>query len=328
MKSKIIFSIIIPAFNAENYIERCLASVYYDGVNEDLFEVIVINDGSKDKTAELVKDYSITHNNILLVCKNNEGVSIARNKGINIAKGDYILLLDADDELIAGSFKKVCKYLAEIKPIDMLVTRQVRNNGEREWLVREPPLKEHQRYDGVEAYRKCFIRTNAGGGICRKEFLNENGLKFPAGVRNAEDTIFFGQLQVYAKSIVYYNVPLYLIHETAGSASRPLDYTKLGLSHVVTMRSVAEIKKNINVNINKEYRAIFDFVVYQLLANTIAYFVMSKELKYSDLCKMIPINDLLPLDIKNMYIWRNKARLMNFSFSLFYLLSKVKHLYR
>lgn len=317
-----LLSIVIPAFNAELYIDRCMASVYRYSSSFDLFEVIVIDDGSKDRTFEILQSYCDKYANISLIGKENEGVSVARNLGIKAAKGDYVLFLDVDDELIDGSLPKLFTYLSEHEPIDMVVTRQIRNNGTKEWITDEPSLEEHKIYTGIEAFQHHYVRTNAGGGICRRTFLLEHNLFFPAGVRNAEDTIFFGQLQVYAQSIVYYNLALYLIHEIEGSASHGLDYTKLAKSHVITMRSVAEIKSSLEGT--REQKAIFDYVVYQLLSNTIQIFAASKELTYRQFKKDVDCHHLLPVDVRYMSKMKKNARLMNISVAIFYLLACVK----
>ena len=316
-----LLSIIIPAYNAELYIDRCMESVYKGAPSSDEFEVIVINDGSKDKTSEILKGYCAQHPNLSFISKENEGASVARNVGIRAAEGDYVLFLDVDDELTDGSLQKLCDYLSSHEEMDMLVTRQIRNNGKREWMKGEPNLQEHKRYDGVEAYMSHYVRTNAGGGICRRVFLLEHGIFFPAGVKNSEDTVFFGQIQVYARSIVYYNLPLYLIHERSDSASRGMDYTKLAKSHVVTLRSVAAVKKTLKGT--PEQKAIFDYVVYQLLSNTIQEFAASKVLSYRQFRKDVDVRALMPLDIANTHILKGKARLMNFSLPLFYLLAWV-----
>lgn len=315
-------SIIIPAYNAERYVDRCFESVYSDGLPEEHFEVIAVNDGSKDNTVDVLRSWCDKHKNITLIDKENEGVSVARNVAIDAAQGEYVLFLDVDDGLVSGALAKVYNYLEEHEPMDMLVTRQLRNDGTKEWLALAPSLEEHRVYDGVAAYKSHYVRTNAGGGICRREFLNNHNLTFPAGIKNAEDTIFFGHLQVYAKSIVYYDLSLYRIYEAENSASRTPNYTKLAQSHVKTLRAVAEVKKSLKER--KESKAIFDYVVYQLLSNTIAYFVCSKELSYSIFKKEIETKSLLPIDTENM-LMRNKAKVMNISIPLFYFLSWVIH---
>lgn len=318
-----LLSIIIPAYNAEPYIDRCMTSVYKGAPSLEDFEVIVINDGSKDESLEIFHRYCDRYANLSIIDKENAGVSAARNLGIKAAKGDYVLFLDVDDELIEGSLSKLCAYLSEQEPMDMLVTRQIRNNGTKEWMKGEPPLEEHKRYDGIEAFKRHYVRTNAGGGVCRRAFLLEHSLFFPIGVRNAEDTIFFGQLQVYAQSIVYFNLYLYLIHEIVGSASHGVDYTKLAKSHVITMRSVAEIKSSLKGT--RKQKAIFDYVVYQLLSNTLQEFAASKELTYRQFREDIAIEKLLPLDTRYMYKMKANACLMNLSVPVFYFLAWVKH---
>ena len=317
-----VISIIIPAYNAELFLPRCLASVYQTTLSEHCFEVIAINDGSKDNTRILLDDYSVKYHNLTVIDQPNSGVSVARNKGIEIAKGDYLLLLDADDELVDKALEKVSAYLSGHEPIDMLVTRQIRKRDGKERMVGAPSLVEHKRYSGLEAYQNGYIRTNAGGGICRTAFLREHKLFFPEGVKNAEDTVFFGKLEVYAQSIVFYDLPLYIINEVEGSASHHENYTKLGKSLITTLYSVADIKASLIGD--REHKAIFDYVVYQLLANTIAAFVSSKELSFRQFMNEVERMRLLPLDTDNMCLMRQNARFMNFSILLFYFVSWVK----
>ena len=315
-------SIIIPAYNAERYIDRCFKSVYSDGLPEERFEVVVINDGSKDKTLELLHAWRDKHKNITIIDKENEGVSVARNVGIEAATGEYVLFLDVDDELVEGSLTKVYSYLEENGPMDMLVTRQLRNNGEKEWMATAPTLGEHRVYDGVEAFKSHYVRTNAGGGICRREFLKNHNLTFPEGITNGEDTLFFGHLQVYAESIVYYNLPLYRINQEPESASRTPDYTLLAKGLASAIPTCIKIKNKIKAS--EEQKAVFDYVVYQQLSNTIYYFTRSKELNYIQFRRDVDLSGLLPLNVKQMYIMKGKAMIMNISCSLFYFLSWLK----
>ena len=84
-------SIIIPAYNAENYIEKCLNSIE----DKDSIEIIVINDGSTDKTMEILNKYK----NIKIINNTNHGVSYSRNSGLKVASGKYIMFVDSDDYL-------------------------------------------------------------------------------------------------------------------------------------------------------------------------------------------------------------------------------------
>ena len=84
------FSIIIPVYNVENYIKKCLDSVFAQ--TEKDYEVIVVNDGTKDNSMDIVKNYDVK-----IVNQKNQGLSEARNTGLKNAKGEYILFLDSDD---------------------------------------------------------------------------------------------------------------------------------------------------------------------------------------------------------------------------------------
>lgn len=318
-----VISIIIPAYNAERFLSRCLSSVYHTTLPEYSFEVIAVNDGSRDNTISILHKYHDEHSNLKVINQPNGGVSIARNNGIVASSGDYVLFLDADDELIDGALAKVYAFLSEHEPMDMLVTRQIRSNGKQRWQLKAPTLEENKLYSGLEAYRNGYIRTNAGGGICRMAFLRKWQLSFPEGVKNAEDTIFFGHLQVYARSIVYTNLSLYLINEIDGSPAHNTDYTRLGKSHIISLHAVGGVKASLRGP--REQKAIFDYVVYQLLANTIAYFSASKELSFKLFKSEVDLGNLLPLDTDYMFRMRNNAKLMNFSLPLFYYLSWFKH---
>lgn len=316
-------SIIIPAYNAEKCISNCLDSIFVESPNEDLFEVMIINDGSDDNTSLVVREYSNLHTNVRLIEQNNGGVSKARNVGIDASNGEYVLFLDADDELVEGALLKLCDYLSHHGEMDMLVTRQIRKRGQKVRIVNIAPLEEHKSYNGVEAYQCHYTRTTAGGGICRKEFLDRHRLRFPEGVTNGEDSIFFVLVQVYAQSIVYYNLLLYRINEVVGSASRS-NSTNVGLKLINTLNAASSIKSSLQVN--KERRGVFDHVVYVILSNATNHFVNSDKLTYRQLVGSIKLSDLLPLETQYMYLHTYKAKLMNISYAIFYFSSWLKHL--
>lgn len=111
-----LLSIIVPAFNIESYISRCLESLINQ--NYKNIEIIVVDDGSKDKTGEIIDSYVQKDSRIKVIHKKNEGVSIARNIGIDIAKGNYIGFVDGDDtvdeEMFEVLIENAVKYSADI----------------------------------------------------------------------------------------------------------------------------------------------------------------------------------------------------------------------
>ncbi len=94
-----LLSVIIPAYNVEKYLQKCLDSVFALPLREDEMEVLVIDDGSTDSTAEILVQNAEVHSNLRLFYQENQGQSVARNLGIEEAKGDYIFFVDSDDAL-------------------------------------------------------------------------------------------------------------------------------------------------------------------------------------------------------------------------------------
>ncbi len=106
-------SIIIPTYNNEQYIARCLDSVLSQAQSEK-FEIIVVNDGSTDGTAQVLSQYRIKYPNIVLIEQSNHGVSAARNRGINAAHGKYITFIDSDD-MVGISTDEMARYFTPAK---------------------------------------------------------------------------------------------------------------------------------------------------------------------------------------------------------------------
>lgn len=96
-------TIIVPVYNTENYIETCLKSLISQ--NLDNFEIICINDGSTDNSFDILNKYAKHYGNIKILSQQNQGVSIARNNGLKIAKGDYVMFVDSDDWIEKNSLK-------------------------------------------------------------------------------------------------------------------------------------------------------------------------------------------------------------------------------
>ena len=115
-------SIIIPAFNAEATINRCLDSVYSLPISEDAFEVIVVDDCSTDHTVDLIRAYEKKHPNLILLAQlQNHRQGAARNRGLGVAKGEYIVFLDSDDEIVSGAVSAL--NVSRKNSLDMAIMR-------------------------------------------------------------------------------------------------------------------------------------------------------------------------------------------------------------
>ena len=115
-----LLSIIVPIYNQEKYLSRCLDSIYNQGLREENFELLLINDGSTDNSLAIMQSYADQHSNVRIISKDNEELSATRNRGIKEAIGDYIYMPDSDDYLIANGLSYVIKNFLN-GDIDVLV---------------------------------------------------------------------------------------------------------------------------------------------------------------------------------------------------------------
>ena len=122
-------SIIVPVYNVEKYVRPCMESIFRQGLDEDCFEVIIVNDGTEDHSMEVIQDIIDQHKNIIVINQENQGLSVARNNGIAMAKGGYILMPDSDDMLIDNSLKPLLEIAIETKA-DIIVADFLKMNSE------------------------------------------------------------------------------------------------------------------------------------------------------------------------------------------------------
>ena len=127
--TRITISVIIPVYNAEKYLERCLDSIF---VQSGTFEIIAVNDGSTDNSLNILNDYAKRYSNLKIINQSNQGVSTARNNGMLAAKYEYITFIDNDDWLEPEAFDIVRKNLNKDKA-DILIADYY-DVYDREWV--------------------------------------------------------------------------------------------------------------------------------------------------------------------------------------------------
>lgn len=197
MENSIKISVIIPAYNVEKYIEKSLKSIMNQTLKE--IEVIVVNDGSKDNTASIIKKISKLDKRIILIDKENEGVSKARNIGIRKAKGEYLAFIDGDDWIEKDYFEEVYKkakkedYEMVMSDIFINYLRSGRQKYRLEGITEEAITG--------EKYLSLYYNNKIIRGICNKVVKRtvfiENNLYFLEDVPSGEDmniTIKLGYL--------------------------------------------------------------------------------------------------------------------------------------
>lgn len=194
-------SIIIPAYNAEAWITRCLDSCLAQDVSKDLYEIIVVNDGSIDHTDLIAREYSIKYPNIIVLTKENGGLSSARNAGLGISKGEYVFFLDSDDWISPSSLYKIVASAKEKPDVISIGYKLVYTDGHFDTIL---PKK--------TASREILMSMNYPMGapfwILSKSFIDKNYLSFVEGIFH-EDNEFTPRMLYLAKTIRTIDYPIY-----------------------------------------------------------------------------------------------------------------------
>ena len=112
------FSIIIPVYNVEKYLKKCLTSIVQQNFND--YELILVDDGSTDMSGKICDEFEEKYNNIIVMHISNSGVSNARNKGLEIARGEYIWFVDSDDYVEPEALKILSEQLEMNPKIELL----------------------------------------------------------------------------------------------------------------------------------------------------------------------------------------------------------------
>ena len=208
---------IIPAYNASNTIVRCLDSIYTLALNVADFEVIIIDDCSKDNTIAVVEEYAKQHTNITLLRQaENHRQGAARNRGVAIAKGKYIVYVDSDDESAKGVVDAL--QLAEKNNLDMVAMHYV-NVDQHGNITEKEPITLDGVFTGVDLQNEHYYWCSGPVPYVYKlSFLQQVNYPF------AEDVLFedsdFVQVHLYhAKRMMYSAQCAYRVHYNATSTT-------------------------------------------------------------------------------------------------------------
>lgn len=277
MNNHPILSIIIPLYNCEKYIKQCLDTIFRQEMNESEFEVIVIDDGSKDSGYSLASEYAKRHQNILVVKQENQGVACARNNALEKATGDYITFVDADDMLVSGSLGKLIKIAVDNKAdIVKAAHKEVPEDAVCEDFSSSHDNSSIQVMTGEEAIVNV-TRMKEGycwGYLISRKLITDNNLKFPPKVAFMEDWAFITQAILKSRTFVNADVLLYLYRRNSSSCMANVTTEKmlLGCQAIDIIANLAKdtsgdvrkkLSDNVCVNINIvlwftiHYRSIF-----------------------------------------------------------------------
>ena len=307
-------SLVIPIYNVEKYISKCLDSVINQTYKN--IEVICINDGSTDNSLQILEQYAQKDKRIKVINQKNQGVSVARNIGIKESSGDYILFVDADDWIELSTCEILTKTL-EQNNIDIIYF----NN----YYVCE---KKIQNINRLKQYKKekQFINKLFWAALYNKNFLEKNNILFPIGLPTSEDFFFSCLVYIAQPRIYFIDDYLYFYRNTSNSATKKWNSRlHTDITAFDTFKSL-KIYKNLSYNeqlfiiddwakvlfscwsslTNKNFQAEYNKLLKSFLENY-------KQFKYEDYKNLVGYKR-----IKNKYIIKFLKKIRDIYFNIIY----------
>lgn len=225
-------SIIIPVYNVEEFVEKCVLSCRAQDIPENEYEIIIVNDGTQDNSMDVVRHAIEGANNITVLSQENSGLSVARNTGLAHARGNYVWFVDSDDYIEDNCLSKICGYLDGNLDVLQIQYRYVYENG--------GPSKDAERtiISGIKTGKDVLkiggVDIPAQFSIYRREFLLEYQLEFYPRIYH-EDVEFKPRAVFYALRITSYNEVVYNYLQRSNSIT-----SKRGLKHANDLITISD----------------------------------------------------------------------------------------
>lgn len=309
-----LISVIIPVFNVEKYLERCIKSIINQTYKN--LEILLINDGSTDKSIEICNRYLEIDNRIVLLNKENGGLSSARNLGIDKAKGEYISFVDSDDfihelmyETLVSNLEKNDCDISIIESLDVIEDKdfifELKNNNNSIVYSKEESIANY--LDGK------FIP--AWGKLYRKELFES--IRFPIGILNEDEAIMIRVFDSCTRNIVYQDIKLYFyLKRKSGSITSTKKNLKNNVDWVNNAYANLVYISSNHANLLSKAKARY----YTSIVAMLIRLVDLDSVEFND--EMKRYNDLLKINKKE--ILKNKDINLSFKVKCYIIIFNIK----
>jgi len=319
-------SIIVPIYNTEIFLSKCIESCLELKKITNNYEIILVDDGSTDKSLSICLDYQYKHSNIKVLSQENQKQGAARNYGLSIAKGNYIWFVDSDDTIQLKGFSKILKHI-KIKSYDVICFNGCEVNEHGEFL------KDFNRFEKNSNEHKFSLICSKGNYnsctplyLFKKDFLNENKLNFLPNIFFEDNEFLLRFFNLNPKTLFIKNV-FYVIRLSPNSTTRTVNYERF-LDIFKTIETLFRIKKKQNSKIDVQMINIlifrnFNSVLQSTLPDRLLFNKVCMNLRnFKDLGEIIisKYSLMSALQIKLL----NKPKLLRTLMLVFYSLKQFK----
>lgn len=245
--TKGLVTIIVPVYNSEVCIDRCIGSLLNQSYGN--LEIIMIDDGSTDASGEILDKYALTDSRFKVIHQMNAGVSSARNKGLEQAKGEWITFVDADDSLEKNYIKNLLPIDEDVQMTLCGMMRIMLDGRILKWEIYKDASKEIEikrcSIQEIMTKTKSYALTGPMCKLFKNSIIQQNNLHFPLDMNFGEDSVFVFTYLLYVKNIMVINQWLYNYYWTEDSLSCKAESDERLLAvHRVYELSLRICKKN------------------------------------------------------------------------------------
>lgn len=214
-------SIIVPTYNSQEYITRCLASVFDQNLSDQEYEVIIVDDGSSDSTLEVIQQVIRSKQNVKVISQENQRQGAARNNALKVAAGEYIWFVDSDDYIERNSINQLYNKAKNLN-LDLICFKNycIKSNGEKKLAS---SIRKTNFYNRIFTGKEIIKLRGMFCGPCfclyKKEYLDKWNIRFREKLLY-EDNEFMLRAYFYCKRVLYIEKPFYYVVQTNNSSTR------------------------------------------------------------------------------------------------------------
>ena len=284
-------SVILAIYNVEDYLKRCLDSICNQTLKD--IEIICVNDCSTDNSLEILKEYSNKDERIKIIdLEVNSGAAVARNKGLEIAKGEYLGFIDPDDEIDLNYYEELYK---KAKEDDYDIVKCKRKNIDVDGRVYYHPINSLIANKG-----KYFFNYEWTTAIYKSSIIFDNNIKFPQECRKAQDIVFLTKVVFKSETLALIDNVEYIYHQRENS----LNSKKIPIESLKSALKASSLLLDIYNNsdlCSKNKKLYFELYLYQLNAMLNNTLFQNDSFEAKELCAKWLIDEFFNCkDIKTL----------------------------
>ena len=282
MKPKV--SIIIPVYNSENYLDKCISSILKQTLNG--IEIILVDDGSTDKSEVICKKYKDSDNRVKFVRKKNGGVSSARNCGVSIAEGEFITFVDSDDYIESNMCEKLYTSAIENK-CDVIFSGMKSVNNKVISYIFTDETKVYSKEEACKLFffdKEPFSPNYACGKLIKKTVCEK--IKFREDIFLMEDALFSMELFLNCtNNIMFLNEYLYNYVQRSGSASK--HFNKKRITSYYALDELLNIARTMNKLYEMKFLKVYSKLILGILQDIIYFDFEGNKCEYLKISKAL-----------------------------------------